>query len=99
MIITPLEAIASIGMNAISRNFEWQADRFAVELQDKLNDEKMSDMGDRLGRALITLHVKNLSTVWVDWLYVFPLDSLEVFVDRLAPSQILGLPSLASYLD
>jgi STE24 endopeptidase len=72
MIITPLEAIASIGMNAISRHFEWQADRFAVELQDKLNDEKMSDMGDRLGRALITLHVKNLSTVWVDWLYVFP---------------------------
>jgi Zn-dependent protease with chaperone function len=57
-------------MNAISRNFEWQADRFAVELQDQLKDEKMSDMGDRLGRALIALHVKNLSTVWVDWLYV-----------------------------
>ena len=70
MILTPLEAVASIGMNAISRNFEWQADRFALELQDKLMDEKMKDMGDRLGRALIALHVKNLSTVWVDWLYV-----------------------------
>ena len=35
-----------------------------------VKDEKMSDMGPRLGRALISLHVKNLSTVWVDWLYV-----------------------------
>ena len=60
----------SIAMNAVSRHFEWEADRFAVELQDKLSDEKMNDMGDRLGRALIALHVKNLSTVWVDWLYV-----------------------------
>jgi len=70
MILTPLEAVVSIAMNAVSRHFEWEADRFAVELQDKLGDEKMNDMGDRLGRALIALHVKNLSTVWVDWLYV-----------------------------
>jgi STE24 endopeptidase len=28
-------------------------------------------MGDRLGRALVTLHVKNLSSVWVDWLSDF----------------------------
>ncbi|KAJ7911611.1 peptidase family M48-domain-containing protein [Mycena leptocephala] len=68
MILTPLEAFVSIGMHAVSRHFEWQADRFACELQDKLADDKMSDMGERLGRALITLHVKNLSTVWVDWL-------------------------------
>ena len=70
MILTPMEAVVNIVMNAISRHFEWEADRFAVELQDKLNDEKMNDMGDRLGRALIALHVKNLSTVWVDWMYV-----------------------------
>ena len=70
MILTPLEAVVSIVMNAVSRHFEWEADRFAVELQDKLGDEKMNDMGDRLGRALIALHVKNLSTVWVDWMYV-----------------------------
>ena len=60
----------NIVMNAVSRHFEWEADRFAVELQDKLGDEKMNDMGDRLGRALIALHVKNLSTVWVDWMCV-----------------------------
>lgn len=68
MILTPLEAVVSIGMNAVSRHFEWEADRFACELQDKLKAEEMHDMGDRLGRALIALHVKNLSTVWVDWL-------------------------------
>lgn len=68
MILTPLEAIVGTCLNAISRQFEWQADRFAVELQDRLKVEEMADMGDRLGRALITLHVKNLSTVHVDWL-------------------------------
>lgn len=73
MILTPLEAIVGIGMNAISRRFEYQADQFACELQEKLKDESMADIGDRLGRALIQLHVKNLSTVWVDWLCVLVL--------------------------
>ena len=68
MILGPVEAFVGIGFNAISRRFEWQADRFAVELQDRLQDEEMKDMGDRLMKALITLHVKNLSTVYVDWL-------------------------------
>jgi STE24 endopeptidase len=68
MILSPMETIVGMFMNAISRQFEWEADRFACELQDKLSSAEMKDMGDRLGRALITLHVKNLSTVWVDWL-------------------------------
>jgi STE24 endopeptidase len=68
MILTPLEAIVSIGMNALSRKFEWEADAFACELQDKLDSEDMKNMDGRLGKALITLHVKNLSTVWVDWM-------------------------------
>jgi STE24 endopeptidase len=76
MILTPLEAVVGIGMNAVSRHFEWEADRFACELQDKLAADDMKDMGDRLGRALVALHVTNLSTVWVDWLYVFALLSL-----------------------
>ena len=68
MILTPLEAIISIAMNAVSRHFEWQADRFACEVGSRLSESSMNDMGERLGRALIALHVKNLSTVWVDWL-------------------------------
>ena len=70
MILMPMEAVVGIAMNFVSRRFEWEADRFACELQDMLKDEEMSDMGDRLGASLIKLHVKNLSTVWVDWLYV-----------------------------
>ncbi|KAH7914894.1 peptidase family M48-domain-containing protein [Hygrophoropsis aurantiaca] len=83
MILTPLEAIIGIGMNAISRQFEWEADRFACELQDRLSSSEMKDMGDRLGRALITLHVKNLSTVWVDWLYSAYHHSHPTLTERL----------------
>lgn len=70
MILTPMEAVIGIALNFVSRRFEWEADRFACELEHRLSVPEMQDMGDRLGRALITLHVKNLSTVWVDWLYV-----------------------------
>ena len=86
MILTPFEAVFKLAMNALSRRFEWQADRFALELGHSPSDEKGSpseaktkgeskdedDIGARLARALITLHVENLSTVWVDWLYVPP---------------------------
>ncbi len=71
MIVTPVEAVVGIAMNAMSRRFEYQADRFTCELKDKLKNEEMADMPVRLSRALVQLHVKNLSTVWVDWLYVF----------------------------
>jgi len=83
MVLTPLEAVVGMCMNAVSRHFEWEADRFACELQHKLKDEKMSDMGDRLGRALIALHVKNLSTVWVDWLYSAYHHSHPTLTERL----------------
>ncbi|KAF8631662.1 hypothetical protein AX17_005063 [Amanita inopinata Kibby_2008] len=83
MILTPLEAVVSIAMNAVSRHFEWQADRFACELQDRLQSTEMKDMGDRLGRALVTLHVKNLSTVWVDWLYSAYHHSHPTLTERL----------------
>ncbi|PCH34809.1 hypothetical protein WOLCODRAFT_133619 [Wolfiporia cocos MD-104 SS10] len=83
MIISPLEAIVGIGMNAVSRRFEFQADRFACELQHMLKAEEMADMGDRLGRALVTLHVKNLSTVWVDWLYSAYHHSHPTLTERL----------------
>ncbi|KAG5645300.1 hypothetical protein DXG03_006489 [Asterophora parasitica] len=83
MILTPLEAVVSIGMNAVSRHFEYEADRFACELQTRLNADEMKDMGDRLGRALVTLHVKNLSTVWVDWLYSAYHHSHPTLTERL----------------
>ena len=91
MILTPVEALVGVGMNAVTRRFEFQADKFAIDLQTMLAarpDIKpeelkgMEDMGDRLGRALITLHVKNLSTVWVDWMCV--LSSLRFRFGRKA---------------
>jgi len=79
MILTPIEAVASIAMNAVSRKFEWEADRFALELHNLVNEVEMKDMGERLSRALIQLHIKNLSTVWVDWMYAFCLVDIIVF--------------------
>jgi len=83
MILMPMEAVIGMGMNAISRRFEFQADKFACELQHKLKSEDMKDMGDRLGKALITLHVENLSTVWVDWLYSAYHHSHPTLTERL----------------
>lgn len=78
-----MEAVISMIMNAISRKFEWEADAFACELEQKLPGQVgVETMGDRLGKALITIHVKNLSTVWVDWLYVlFPLHCISIHTD------------------
>ncbi|KAA1475322.1 hypothetical protein DENSPDRAFT_932277 [Dentipellis sp. KUC8613] len=83
MVLTPLEAIVSMALNAVSRKFEYEADRFATELQGRLKADDMSDMGARLGRALITLHVENLSTVWVDWLYSAYHHSHPTLTERL----------------
>jgi STE24 endopeptidase len=72
MVITPAEAVVGMLMNAVSRRFEWEADRFACELSvpegDRVEGKEVVDMGGRLSNALISLHVENLSTVWVDWL-------------------------------
>ncbi|KZS95315.1 hypothetical protein SISNIDRAFT_548650 [Sistotremastrum niveocremeum HHB9708] len=86
LLLTPAEAVISFGMNAISRYYEWQADEFAAQLPSRLKskgfDEK-DDMGERLGRALKTLHIKNLSTVWVDWLYSAYHNSHPTLMERL----------------
>lgn len=84
-----MEAFVGAAMNALTRRFEYEADKFAIDLQtllEKRGDvdakelEDMRDIGDRLGRALTTLHVKNLSTVWVDWLCVIcPLHIVQRF--------------------
>lgn len=95
MLLTPLEAVVGMALNAVSRRFEYQADRFACELpaiidanaaSDK-EKESMKDMGTRLGRALVSLHAENLSTVWVDWLYSAYHHSHPTLTERL---KVLG---------
>jgi STE24 endopeptidase len=89
MLLTPLEAVVGMALNAISRRFEYQADHFACELpailrlESAADKEGMKDMGTRLGRALINLHVENLSTVWVDWLYSAYHHSHPTLTERL----------------
>ncbi|KAI9438345.1 peptidase family M48-domain-containing protein [Lactarius indigo] len=89
MLLTPLEAVVGMALNAVSRRFEYQADRFACELPEILHlesvseKEAMKDMGTRLGRALVRLHVENLSTVWVDWLYSAYHHSHPTLTERL----------------
>ena len=88
MLLTPLEAVVGMALNAVSRRFEFQADRFACELPAILDvsaseKEAMKDMGSRLGRALVGLHAENLSTVWVDWLYSAYHHSHPTLTERL----------------
>lgn len=90
MVLTPMEAVVGMALNAVSRRFEYQADRFACELQTQLKDDDMRDMGKRLGRALITLHVENLSTVWVDWLYSAYHHSHPTLTERLKALESFG---------
>ena len=89
MILTPLEAVVGMGFNFISRRFEWEADRFVWELQNRLGDCEMVDMGDRLGRTLVTLHVKNLSTIWLE--LAVSLALVLVITDSIFVVQLLGI--------
>jgi len=93
MLLTPFEAVVGMALNAISRRFEYQADHFACELpailhlESAADKEAMKDMGTRLGHALVGLHVENLSTVWVDWLYSAYHHSHPTLTERL---KVLG---------
>ena len=90
MVLTPLEAAVGMAINAISRRFEYQADKFAAELPILVKDDDARDMGMRLGRALVQLHVKNLSTVWVDWLYSAYHHSHPTLTERLKALEKYG---------
>jgi STE24 endopeptidase len=69
-ILTPVDTFVTAAMHAISRNFEFQADQFACELDAKLGVPGSKGMGKRLGEALIAIMVDNLATLWIDPWYV-----------------------------
>lgn len=58
-LLTPLECILQFGMSLLQRKQEYQADGYAKKL----------GFSKDLSRALITLQIKNLSTMSVDKLY------------------------------
>jgi len=89
LILTPTEAVLSFFMHAISRHFEYQADHFAADLPARLGsryvvEKELPSIGDRLGKALVTLHVKNLSTFHVDRMFSAYHHSHPTLVERLS---------------
>lgn len=58
-ILQPVDSIITFGMNLTSRTFEYQADKYAADL----------NYGPELSRSLINIHAENLGTVDADWLY------------------------------
>ncbi|ANZ76008.1 BA75_02040T0 [Komagataella pastoris] len=58
-VLKPFNAVLSFATNLLSRNYEYQADEYAVDL----------GYSSDLSSALIGLHKENLSSLHVDWLY------------------------------
>ncbi|KAG4306232.1 hypothetical protein PORY_000220 [Pneumocystis oryctolagi] len=77
-ILTPINSVLTLFINIFSRKNEFQADAFASKLHYK----------NELSRALIKLHVQNLSAVDTDWLYSSYHYSHPILSERL---RALGL--------
>ena len=69
-----MDAVVKLGMNVLSRKFEFEADKFAEELGFK----------QELARSLIKLQVQNLSTMDADWMYASYHFSHPILAERLA---------------
>jgi STE24 endopeptidase len=65
-VLTPVDTVVTAFMHAISRHFEFEADRFACELHQKHAVPGSQGMGKRLGDALISIMIDNLATLWID---------------------------------
>ncbi|KAK6193070.1 aprataxin-like protein [Pestalotiopsis sp. IQ-011] len=71
--LAPMDLIIKLGMNIISRKFEFQADDFARNLGYK----------KELAASLIKLQVQNLSTMDADWMYASYHFSHPILSERL----------------
>ena len=60
-------------MNILSRKFEFEADKFALDLGYK----------EELAKSLIKLQVQNLSTMDADWMYATYHYSHPILAERL----------------
>jgi STE24 endopeptidase len=71
--LAPMDAIVKFLMNILSRKFEFEADKFAMDLGYKTE----------LARSLIKLQVQNLSTMEADWMYASYHYSHPILHERL----------------
>jgi STE24 endopeptidase len=78
--LAPMDAIVKLLMNILSRKFEFEADKFALDLGFK----------EDLAKSLIKLQVQNLSSMDADWMYASYHYSHPILAERL---QALGWTS------
>ncbi|KAI9671570.1 MAG: hypothetical protein M1817_003622 [Caeruleum heppii] len=71
--LAPMDTVVKLLMNILSRQFEFEADAFAVRL----------GYSTELARSLIKLQVQNLSTMNADWLYASYHFSHPILSERL----------------
>ena len=71
--LAPMDAVVKLLMNILSRKFEFEADKFALDLGYK----------KELAKSLIKLQVQNLSTMDADWMYASYHYSHPILVERL----------------
>ncbi|WVN88890.1 uncharacterized protein L203_104105 [Cryptococcus depauperatus CBS 7841] len=74
LVLEPTDALVKFMMHALTRKYEYQADEFAVDLEQK----------PQLASALIKLHVNNLSSPHSDWLYSMYHHSHPTLPERLS---------------
>lgn len=72
-IFAPVESLVGLGMNVLSRKFEFEADAFSA----KLGHSK------ELARSLIKLQIQNLSAMDADWMYSAYHHSHPILTERL----------------
>ena len=97
-VITPVVTIIGALVNAVSRRFEFQADRFACQLHSKYGVRNSEGMGKRLGEALISIMVDNRASFWTDsWCVVS--GSVPIFLLAHAARKVLRVELYAPNAD
>lgn len=71
--LAPMDVLIQLGMNILSRKYEFEADKFAKDLGYQ----------SELARSLIKLQIQNLSTMDADWMYASYHFSHPILSERL----------------
>lgn len=72
-VFSPAESLVGLGMNILSRKFEYEADAFSAKLGHSRE----------LARSLIKLQIQNLSAMEVDWAFSAMNHSHPILTERL----------------
>lgn len=72
-VLAPMDVLIKLGMNILSRRYEFQADAFARNL----------GYSAELAKSLIKLQVQNLSTMDADWMFASYHFSHPILSERL----------------